>query len=466
MGVKAARKEPGNVSIQSLKRRLLSGSAWALGGKLATVLALLLTNALLARLLSPRELGTYFLVFSVVQIGAFVGSLGLNWTVVRLVAESIGLHQYRRARLVVEKVFVLGLLGALGTGSAYLLLGPVLGKNLFHAPAFVAVTGLVAGWIAVMVMQVLLAEVFRGFHDIRSATLFGGLTTWVLLTVSLGLLWLTRDQATLAVVVLLAASSGLASALIATWFLCRRVAALPSRQGTENDMGFGGILNVAWPLLITNLNLFALAQADIWILGAFRPSEEVAIYGAAAKLVILVAMPLLIANAVVPPLIAEMYAQRRKQELERVLRIIATLSGIPAFLVLMAFVTLGGPILGLVFGSYYREGAAVLALLSIGQLANVWTGSCGQILMMTGHQRMMMAITTAFGAVTVVLGLAVVDQYGAIGVAIATAASLTLQNVSVWAVTRLVTGIWAHVAPGNMLRMMRTVWGKRVIRSI
>lgn len=457
--MEAARGALGSIPILSLKHRLLSGSVWALAGKLVTALAMLSANALLARLLSPQDLGAYFLAFSVVQIGALLGSLGLNWTVVRLVAESIGLNRFGRARRAVEKVFVLGLLGALGIAAAYLLFGHVLGNDLFHAPALAAVTGLVAGWIAVMTIQVLLAEVFRGFHDIRFAALFGGLATWALLTVCLGLLWLVKGQATLATIVLLAAGSGLANALLASWFLRRKVAALPAQHGAESHMGFGSILNVAWPLLITNLNVFALTQADLWILGAFRPQEEVAIYGAAAKLVILVAMPLVIVNAVVPPLIAEMYAQGRKRELERVLRAIATLSGIPAFLVLVGFVTLGDPILGLVFGDYYREGATVLALLSVGQLVNVWVGSCGQVLMMTGHQRMMMAITTACGVVTVVVGLMVVDRYGPMGVAVAAAGGLLLQNVSMWVATKVTTGIWTHVGFGDVLELARAARG-------
>jgi O-antigen/teichoic acid export membrane protein len=41
-------------------------------------------------------------------------------------------------------------------------------------------------------------------------------------------------------------------------------------------------------------------------MGAFRPHTEVAVYGAASRLVILVAMPLVIVNSVVPPLIAGM----------------------------------------------------------------------------------------------------------------------------------------------------------------
>src|SRR3712207_6782370 len=44
-----------SVARPSVKRRLLSGSAWATGGRMITAAAALATNALLARLLSPQD---------------------------------------------------------------------------------------------------------------------------------------------------------------------------------------------------------------------------------------------------------------------------------------------------------------------------------------------------------------------------------------------------------------------------
>lgn len=439
-----------------MKRRLLSGGAWALGGKAVTAFTALATNALLARLLSPGELGAYFLALSAVTFFALLGSLGLERAVVRFVAESLGLDQFHRARRVVGIVCVVGLLGASGVGLAYIFLGRFIGDSLFHAPALTAVTGMVAGWVVVMTLQSLLSETFRGFHDIRLATLFGGLTTGVLLTGSLSLLWLFEGQATLATVILLAAGSGCASALLAGWMLRRVVAALPP-GGAEDRINLTGVLQVAWPVLITNLGLFAISQADIWAVGIFRSQEEVAIYGAAARMVILVFMPLLIVNSVVPPLIAQMFAQGRRAELEATLRATATLAGIPAFLMLAVFILFGGPILGLVYGGYYREGATVLALLSLGQLANAWAGSCGITLMMTGHQTTMMVITVVSGIIAGVACAVFASKYGATGAAAAGAAGFVLQNISMWLGTRFTTGMWTHVDFHSVPRLLRAL---------
>lgn len=440
-----------------LRRRLVSGGAWAIGGRVAGALIVLGSNALLARILSPQDLGAYFLAMSVVTLGALLGSLGLNGVVVRFVAESMGLNRPARTRRVVGMVSCLGALGAIGVGLVYLLLGNVLARGIFQDPALGAVTGLVAGWIVAMSLQGLLAETFRGFQDIRLATLFGnfgGLVSAGLLLTTLTLLWSLGGQVSLAAVVLLAAGSSCAATLLGGWILRRKVANLPG-SSEKSRVAVGEVWRVAWPILVINVTLFVLAQADLWIVGAFLPQEEVAVYGAAVKLVLLVATPLVVVNAVAPPLIAEMYAQGKRRELERILRAVATLAGAPAFLVFAAYILLGGPLLGLVFGDYYREGAFVLALLALGQLASVFTGACVFTLIMTGHQLMTMTITAACGVLVVLAGMLLVREYGIAGVAAATAAGQALQNILALLGARFATGMWTHVGLDNLTRLLR-----------
>jgi O-antigen/teichoic acid export membrane protein len=443
--------------MPSLKRRLLSGGSWAFGGRVAQGVAALATNALLARLLSPQELGAYFLAFSLIMLGTMVGSLGANYAAVRFVAESIGLNQFARARHAVGVMYVVGVLGALGCGSLYLLSGGMLANKLFHAPALAAVTGLVAGWIVVMALQGLLAETFRGFHDIRLATAFGGLLTSLLLTAFLAVLWAFEGRADLTTVMLLAAGSSLTSVLLAGWLLRSKISSLP-RNGMQGRVSFSEAMCVTWPLFVTHLTVFVLTQADIWILGALGSQEEVAVYGAAARMMLLVGMPLLITNAVVPPIISEMYFKGRVRELERVLRVTATLAGIPACLLLLLFILAGEPIMGLVYGNFYRAGALVLAVLSIGQLANVWAGSCGITLMMSGHQVTMMSITVFSGLFVVCGATWAVQNYGMIGVASIAAMGLVLQNVLMLLMARVQTGVWTHV--GFQFSRLRETFAK------
>jgi O-antigen/teichoic acid export membrane protein len=126
----------------------------------------ILTASLLTFVISSKDVGAYNLVLTIVSFGALVGALGLPKTVVRLVAENVGLNRSGRARRVIYTV------GTLLTSLAYyLVIGDIIENRLFHSPLLVGLTGLVAAWIAIAVVQEITAETFRGFHDIRWATL-------------------------------------------------------------------------------------------------------------------------------------------------------------------------------------------------------------------------------------------------------------------------------------------------------
>ena len=439
-----------------MRRRLISGSTWALGGKIGAATIGLVTNGVLTRLLTKQEFGVYLLAFSIISLGAVVGSFGLPKTVLRFIAESMTLGQPGRARRAIYTALGLGVVGTVGTSLAYLfMVGDLVGRHLFDSSALIAVIGLTAGWMAISTMQEIVAETFRGFHDIRMATLFGGLATGgksaglimrAVLLACLLLLASTIEHTDVRTVMLVSIGSGAASSLLAVMFLHRRVSSLGT-QGADDPISTKDTLRDAFPLLAISLTSFVLlSAADLWILGFFRSTEEVGLYGAASRLVTLIAMPLLITNLVLPPIIAEMYAHGRTVRLERALRSFSTVSGVPSLLVLIVFMLLGGPILGVVYGSGYQSAAMVLVLLSAGKLAAVWAGSCGAVLQFTGHQGSMLRVNLLTSPLFIIGALLVVRDYGPIGVASMTAAITVLQNVALVLVTKRKTGMWTHVS--------------------
>ncbi|MBX6765199.1 MAG: oligosaccharide flippase family protein [Rubrobacteraceae bacterium] len=433
-----------------LRRRLLSGGAWALGGRIGLAVIGFLNNALLARVLTPSQLGAYFLAFTILGLCVSFGSLGLTKSIVRFVAESVGLGQYERARRAVKLSLLYGTLGALAVGVLYVLFGGKLAERLFDSPALAAVAGVTAGWILVATVQGILVEAFRGLHDIRMTILLGGFAsgqgflTGGLIVLSLAALWVLRGHAGLATVMLLAAGSGAVSALLAGLLLRGRMSGFP-RGDSKTTIRGSEMMRISWPLMATNVALFALTQSSYWIAGAFLNNQDVALYGAAYRLMTYVEAPLAIAGTVTPPLIAEMYAQGRLRELESTLRSVATVAFIPSFFALLLFVFLGGPIMGLAFGHFYEKAALALAILSLGQIVNVWTGSCQQVLMMAGQQDTMMAITLVTGGLIVAAATFGAQRYGVPGISIAVAAGFALQNILMMLAAKRKTGVWTHV---------------------
>jgi O-antigen/teichoic acid export membrane protein len=110
-------------------------------------------------------------------------------------------------------------------------------------------------------------------------------------------------------------------------------------------------------------------------------------------------------------------------------------------------IALPGPVMSGAFGSSYATGAALLVILTLGQLANALAGSCGVVLLMSGHVRPLVAISVTTSIISVIAGVYCGEAFGAVGVATAFSAGLIVQNVAMGAVTRYLTGLKTYFQP-------------------
>jgi O-antigen/teichoic acid export membrane protein len=431
-----------HVMAAPLKKRLVSAGSWVLGGKFLVAASNLIVGSLLARLLSTEEFGEYGVAFTVVTIGGMFALLGLHQSVVRFVASSLSLGRPARARASVLLAFRWGLIGTAGL-AAFLLLGggAWLARDFWDAPAIAAALPAVAVWLGVTAMQLLTSETFRGFHDLRLATTFGGVISGWLLASVLGLVLVLGRTITLGQALWLGAAAGAVSVALALVALWRKLAELPAGEA----IGRREVFAVSAPLWVSGVAASLLGQSSLWIIAGYLPPEDVALFYAAMRLVTVVSMPLILVNLLVPPFIAELHAVGQHARLQRVLRTTATLAGIPGFVVLLGFVLFGGSILALLYGEVYRAAGPVLAILSVGYLVNVWTGSCGMTLAMTGNQSTLMVITLVTSALSVVGTLLVIRTgYGIVAVALTVCVMTCLYNVLGWLAARYLTGLWTH----------------------
>lgn len=426
----------------AIRRRLVRGSMTVFVGMMAGTILTLVFNAMLARMVSHATLGAYFLVFSMVMIATTIAQLGMDKTVVRFVAAARATGSPGRVRRTIVVVFLVGTAASLAIAVVLVLgLGHFLAVRVYNSERVAGVMVLAAAWIVVNALLSLTAESFRGFKRFWPATLYSGLAVDVLLVVGFGALWIAGVRPTLAQAVgvtVAATGVALAAGMVTLW---RSVSPLRG----EGTTGVLEVTAVSLPLLVTSLANFAVGTGvDLWVVGHFSNTSDVALYGAASRLVFFVATPLIVVSQVVPPLIAELHARGERDQLERTLRSVSTVAGLPAAMVLLAFIGAGGFILSLAYGPYFRNAATVLVILSCARLVAVCTGSSGVTLMMTGHQRTMMLITVGCGALALGAEILLAPRYGITGVAAATCAAQILLNLLQLLFARIHVGIWTH----------------------
>ncbi len=429
--------------MTGVKEYLLRGSSWALFGKFATVFLNLLLMSVLTRTLPPAEMGLYFLAFNLATFFSIIGRGGLENTLLRFIAQTNEPSQSARLKSVLIKGSILSLAVILLTLFIAIISIPWLSNNLFHSERLASITYLIAIWSALLAIQFVTGEVFRGFQEIKKAIWFGGLLAAIISVILLSLgYWLDLSLFLSTAVTVLIVAIFISNSL-ALFSLFQKTK--PLEQSNANLISYKELINHSWPLLINALTLFLLSQSDLWLLGTFASEKEVAIYGAASRLVLLTAMSLAIVNAVVPPLIARMHIQNDMPRLENLLRTVATLAAIPALIVLALFIFFSESIMTIIYGEYYQAGSTVLLILCIGQIANVLVGSCGYTLIMTGHRNTTLLISIICTFIAIGLGTIFVNQYGVIGLASAYSFAIGLQQILMWIFARIHCGIWTHI---------------------
>lgn len=201
----------------------------------------------------------------------------------------------------------------------------------------------------------------------------------------------------------------------------------------------------------------AAIQADLWIVGAQLDASNVALYGAAKRLTVLVGFPLMVLAFVVPPLISDLYARGERERLQRLVRASTTAASLPAAAAFALFMFFGSEILSLAYGEVYAEAATILKVLCAERIVCILMGPGSLILVMTGHERVVLRITivsAVFSLLAIYLGGLL---GGLLGVAVGFAlASITTGAWNLFEAHRQ-TGVWSHVNPFAVRPMVEVV---------
>jgi len=434
-----------------LTGRLRAGAVWVVLSRSLGIVVTVLANMALARWLSPEAFGSYLLLSSVLAMGTLLATLGLNVAVIRFVSGSLGHGDVGGARQALGQVFAVA---AASIASVAAIAAAVLS---YYGPTLVGVADTpgivplaVTSLVLLSVLQ-LLAEACRSLHDLRFASLFSGGQTGGLLSNVLFLMLIAAaivvGQPSLRAAIalnLLAMIVTLPLAVFGFVRVARLQLAAPESRRSVSALRLRPLLAFSIPMLLIQLLAFTATNADLWVAGIRCPHDQLALYGAARRLMLIVTMPLQMVILTVISSIPELQVQDRRGDLERVLRRATTLAAVPSVGAIVLLIFCGGPILELLFGSFFRQAALPLAILGVGQLFLVLAGTCGSALEMTGYQIGSLAINLMSAIAMVSLGSWAASHFGILGLAITSASIVATQSVVLWLLAKLLVGVWTH----------------------
>lgn len=396
---------------------------------------------IIARLLAPDQVGAYFLLVSFVSVAVSFTLLGLDVAIVRIIAKAVAMNERGVIRQSILKSRWMSLLSSFILALFLYFIGlELLSVHVFKNAAIYDFRLLVAIWLVLWSLESLNAEFFRGFKRFHLAVLFKRLAPNAIIVVISGSLFLSSISIELADYLGIVVFAWFMSVVISSYMLQRYFL----KKEESDDVATKYLLSMSMPLWFTSWIGLALPQMDLWIVSFYESPEMVALYGAAMRLILIVAMPLLIIQSVVPPLIAESYAQGDHKDLARGLQTASGLAFFPGFALCIVYLFAGDFILQLMYGDFYVDAYLVLRIMTIGVLFRLFAVSSQSLLTMTGHGKTTMVISIVSGLTMVFGSLYFGKLYGMKGIASMAATSLALANMLNLFFARYLTGIWVY----------------------
>ena len=403
-------------------REVVNGASVAFALKVVAAGFGLAFNVVLARLLGAEDAGLYFLALTCVSIAAVLGRAGLDNTVIRFIAASAAVQDWVSVKGMYTKGVKFVLTGSSITTVLLVLTAPWLAETVFSEPEL---TGLIR-WMAIAVVPFALftlqSMALQGLKRIRDAV--SVLSIFLPVFSLLGVIILAPKWGVQGAVWSYTLASCI-TLMIGFW-LWRK--ATPQLRSLHGQFETKQVLQSSVPLFwMSLLNLVIMWSANL-MLGIWAGSAEVAIYSVANRTAMLTSFILIAVNSIAAPKFAALYRQGDIENLGHTARNCAKLMTLMASPVLLVFILVPAYVMEL-FGAEFSAGAMVLTILAIGQFVNVVTGSVGYLLMMCGHERIMRNIIALCAVINLVLNLTLIPHLGALGAALATAITLSLQNL-------------------------------------
>jgi len=394
----------------------------------------------LAHILGAEGVGIYFLAFSVATIVATIGRLGFDNTVVRFIASSASVGNWKDVAFVHDyatrvALIVTSFLAVILFFSAEWLATIVFDKPLMEYPLMLVAVAVVP--LAIAMIQ---AESLRGLKCIPASQ-------WIkMVIVSVVTLILLYPFVQAWGVNGAIASFMVASlvSMIGACFLWKRSYQQKTLSiDTENraTLSSSSLFQSSWPLFTVVLTGLVILQSGTVLLGIWGSSEDVGIFNIANRLASLLLFPLMALISILTPKFSEMHKagdidglRKLSQKSSKILLLfavpIALLVGLNAEWILS------------IFGTGFKEGAFILQILLIGVVVNAATGAVTEQLMMTGNESLVRRNMLLSAGVQLLLSIILIPEYGMIGAACATVFGGVLWNLAMVLTVKNILGYW------------------------
>ena len=394
--------------------------------------------------------GTFAGVLFATLAGGLLVSFGINRSSLREVVRLRHDSQEVAAReLTFVSLSALVFTAPLGAAVAVVLSWLVRSSSGLRAGVLIAIA---LGAVAVGVVLVS-SELLRAWDRFVAADALGGRNGFASSALFVLLLAIVRPSSVEAALVVQSISL-IVPAIVAV-FLLRPMLCVVRAKGRA-----ASVLSSGSPFVGSQLLLLVNGMADVWVAGLILTATDAGRYALAARVAGLVSGIQQAAQASFVTDIARAIYSDKRESLEAELRALASKLTILVMILAVLIVAIWNDVIVALLGAEFGDSRVLVTLLLLGQVVNVATGMCGNVLAMSGFERKNLMASAWAGVLTLGAGAAFGSAFGPVGLAavsaFATASMFSWLDIQ----TRRTNGIWVHASILPPIRMSGGVGGR------
>jgi len=398
-------------------------------------------QVLLARLMLAEGYGVYIYALSWTTLLAVFGRFGFDTGLVKFVAAYEGRREWGFLRGILHRSWQITFAAGLALALVASFIVWLLRERL--APALLPTFLVSFAMMPFLVVAQIRAAALRGLRRVVIARVPETVFQPIVLAGLAALVYVVRAGDLSPPLVMGLHAAVVAFALLLSCIFLRQALSGEARQAEVQYRTKEWAKVSSFMLLMATMHL-VLLRTDVLMIGALVGTTEAGIYAVAVRAATFVLFVLQSINAIAAPMISQLYATNRQDELQRMVTLAARgifFLTLPVAVGLMLF---GGKVLFL-FGDEFVAGRLALTILCVGQVINAFAGSVGFLMVMSGHHREAARVVAASACMNIILNAVLIPRFGMRGAACATAMTTVMWKLWMLVLVRRKLGIRSSV---------------------
>lgn len=408
---------------QGLLRSIITGSGLSGASKLISKGLGFIFQVFLGNLLGTSGYGLFTVGQTTVSIVSKLSSFGLTNGILRVLPAYSADENYQHLRGLLIIAYGSSLLVAVTVAILLLVLAEPIEDVFFSRSNVATVLRLFAIAIPLTVILSLTKSVLRAEKKIGWFSFLGVFESLSRVVLVIGVLFIGGELSTAIGAYI---CSTFISALVSLWILYKY--SLQDLIGRDSAFAFRQLFRVSLPLYLAGISFLLMTRVDVFAIQYFTESSNVGVYQSAITLAAIVTLPLSSLNTIFAPVISELYEEQNIDELEYIFKISTRWTTGATALISLVVILFREELLNL-WGPEFVVASTAVVVLTVGQLMNAITGSVGYMLQMSNNHDYELLNNVFTVLLNLVLNVIFVPEFGILGAGIATAASITINNL-------------------------------------